>query len=187
MMKHLFFKTIVFLFLFTITSCSESDAPQDQLPPITQTGANTFGAVVNGKVFITKDKTGYTPPGGGTPKGLEVTTGSFLPTYEYFGIDATNYEGIYLYIYIPKEIPEETIYFFKNSPGVRASIEKPSYTHVFSIINNTIYASYEDSGSITFTKVDYSMGIFSGVFNVTLKNKNNENDIIEITDGRFDL
>ena len=29
--------------------------PVDQLPPETQTGANTFGCLVNGKVFIPKD------------------------------------------------------------------------------------------------------------------------------------
>ena len=185
-MKQLFLKTALFLFAITFFNCENND-PQDQLPPITQTGANTFGAIVDGNVFITKDKTGYYAPGGGRPKGIEVTTGSFLPTYEYFGIDASNYEGTYIYIYIPKKIPEETIYNFKKSPGVRASLEKPSFPHIFSIINNTIYESYEGSGSISFSKVDYNNGIFAGVFNVKLKNKDDENDIIEIIDGRFDI
>lgn len=180
-------KTTLLLFLaFTLINCTKSD-DQDQLPPITQTGANTFGAIVDGKIFITKDKTGYYPPGGGRPKGLEVTTGSSTPDYEYLGIDAANYDDIYIYIYIPKETPEENTYNFKKSPGIRASLDKPNYPHIFSIINNILYVSYEDSGSITFNKVNYDNGIYAGTFSVKLKNKYDENDIIEIVDGRFDL
>lgn len=93
-MKTTFLKTALLLFVITFLNCENND-PEDQLPPITQTGANTFGAIVNGKVFVAKDKTGYTPPGGGTPKGIAITAGSSLPDYEYFGIDARNYEDIY--------------------------------------------------------------------------------------------
>ena len=96
-MKHLFFKTAFLLFALTLSNCENND-PQEQLPPITQTGANTFGAIVDGRVFVTKDKTGYYAPGGGTLKGIAVTVGSFLPDYEYFGIDASDYEGTYIYI-----------------------------------------------------------------------------------------
>ena len=99
-MKTLFLKTVLLFFALTFSNCENND-PQDQLPAITQTGANTFGCLIEGRVFITKDKTGYSPPGGGTPKGIEVTVGSFLPQYEYFGIDANDYEGTYIYIYIP--------------------------------------------------------------------------------------
>jgi hypothetical protein len=96
-MKPQILKTIALLLItFTLINCTKSD-DQDQLPPITQTGANTFGAIVDGKIFVTKDKTGYYPPGGGRPKGLEVTTGSSIPDYEYFGIDAANYDDIYIY------------------------------------------------------------------------------------------
>ena len=36
-----------------------NEDPEDQLPPATQTGTNTFGCLVNGKVYIPK---GYTNP-----------------------------------------------------------------------------------------------------------------------------
>ncbi|QTE22328.1 hypothetical protein [Polaribacter cellanae] len=185
-MKQLFLKTTLFLFALTLSNCEKND-PQEQLPPITQIGANTFGAIVNGSVFITKDKTGYSPPGGGTPKGLVVTVGSSLPDYEYFGIDARNYEGVYIYIYIPKKIPQEITYSFKNSTGVRASLEKPDFPHLFCSINGSRYLSYENSGSITFSKVNLNKGIYAGTFNVKLKNMDDEKDIIEITNGRFDI
>ena len=186
-MKTKLFTTLFFVAALFCIGCSDNDPPQDQLPPITQTGANTFGAVVDGIVFVTKDKTGYSLPGGGTPKGIEVTVGSFLPDYEYFGIDANDYEGTYIYIYIPKKLPEETTYTFQTSPGVRASLETPNYPHVFMITHDDRYVSYENSGFITFSKVDYNAGIYAGTFSLKLKNRNNPTDIIEITNGRFDL
>ncbi|WP_445747795.1 hypothetical protein [Polaribacter sp.] len=185
-MKQLFLKTALLLFAITFFNCENNDS-EDQLPPITQTGANTFGAIVDGRVFVAKDKTGYTPPGGGTPKGIVVTVGSSLPDYEYFGIDVRNYEDIYIYIYIPNETPKEVTYNFEKSPGVRASLERPNYPHIFCFINNVLFISYQNSGSITFNKVDYNKGIYSGIFSVKLKNIDNEDQIIEILDGRFDL
>ena len=92
-----------------------------------------------------------------------------------------------VHIYISKEFPEERTYTFQVSPGVRASLEKPSYSHIFCSINGNRYVSYENSGSITFSKVDYNTGIYAGIFNAKLKNENNPADSIEITDGRFDF
>ena len=186
-MKISFLKTVLFLTILLGLSCSNNDDLQEQLPPITQKGANTFGAIVDGKVFVAKDKTGYYPPGGGTPKGIAVTVGSFLPYYEYFGVDLRNYEDIYMYIYIPKEFPEETTYTFQVSPAVRSSLETPNFPHFFCSINGNRYISYENSGSITFSKIDYNEGIYAGTFSLKLKNKNNPTDIIKITDGRFDF
>ena len=183
-MKTKNLQIILLLVVFTFFNCSNNDDPieQDQLPPISQTGANTFGAVVNGKVFITKDKTDYTPPGVGTPKGL-----SILGNNRTFVIQATNYEDTYIYIYIPKDFPDERTYNFQNSTGVEYSLSEPNFPHIYATVNGTKYLSFLDSGFINFTKIDINDGIFSGIFEVKLKNKNNQNDIIEITDGRFDL
>ena len=76
---------------------------------------------------------------------------------------------IYIYIY-PKKLPEEATYTFQKSPGVRASLEKPNYPHFVCSIEGNRYISYENSGSITFTKVDYDTGIYSGTFSLKLKN-----------------
>ena len=105
------------LFITTlILSCSDDDnleptVIETELPPITQTGENTFGCLINGNVFVPKDKTGFTTPGGGTPKGIEVTTGSFLPTYEFFSIDAENYKGTYIYIYTKRNTKRNRLYY----------------------------------------------------------------------------
>ena len=177
-MKHLFLKTAFLLFTLTFFNCENND-PQDQLPPITQTGENTFGAIVDGNIFIPKDKTGYSAPGGGRPRGISVLRGT-----SYFSIAVSNYNNVYMYIYIPKNVPLETTYNFKLSGGNPANGDEP---HCFAIINDIGYISYENSGTITFTKIDEIKGIISGIFSLKLKNKDNETEIIEITDGRFDI
>jgi len=169
---------LLLLILGIISSCTKSD-DHDQLPPITQTGANTFGCVIDGKVFIPKDHLGYTPPGGGTPKGISVLRGA-----SYFSITASNYVYVYIYIYIPKHLPEATTYTFKISDGEIASGD---YPHCLGIINSRNYLSYENSGTITFTKIDETQGIIAGTFTLKMKNKNDKNDIIEISEGRFDI
>ena len=176
-MKTQLFTTVFFLTALFFIHCSDNDTPQDQLPPITQTGANTFGAIINGRVFVPKDKTGYYAPGGGRPKGITVLRGS-----SYFSIAVSNYTNMYMYIYIPNNVPLETTYDFKLSNGRPADGNEP---HCFAIINDIGYKSYENSGTITFTKIDEVEGIIAGTFSLNIKNDNN--DIIEITDGRFDI
>ena len=38
--------------LFTSMTCKKSYIEKNELPPITQTGANTFGCYVNGEIFL---------------------------------------------------------------------------------------------------------------------------------------
>ena len=45
---------ITMLMLLCAASCKKDNKNEDQLPPATQTGANTFGCLVNGKVFVPK-------------------------------------------------------------------------------------------------------------------------------------
>jgi hypothetical protein len=49
------------------------------------------------------------------------------------------------------------------------------------------YCSIENAGKLTITRYDLNNRIISGTFNCTMQNKENPKDIIEITDGRFDI
>ena len=51
---------------------------------------------------------------------------------------------------------------------------------------NKWYCSIENGGVVNFTKLD-DFGNYSGTFNCTVQNRDNPNDIIEITQGRFDI
>ena len=51
------FRTTLYLLISVLLSashCKKDKTPEDQLPPETQTGAGTFGCLVNGNVFIPK-------------------------------------------------------------------------------------------------------------------------------------
>lgn len=184
---------IYFLFITTLfLSCSENDnleptITEDVLPPITQIGANTFGFRVNDNIYLPKDDTGYTPPGGGTPRGLRISSGDGLKSFNYYSITARNYINFSIYIYIPEDRPQQKKYELKLSPGVASTLDDPDFPHLFLILNHKKYLSYENSGIIEFTKVDFTSEICAGIFNTKLKNIDDENDIIEIKDGRFDL
>jgi hypothetical protein len=49
------------------------------------------------------------------------------------------------------------------------------------------YCSFENSGEIIITRYDRDNRILSGTFSGRVRNKNNPNDIVDITDGRFDF
>ena len=50
------------LIVLCAASCKKDKQNQDQLPPATQTGANTFACLINGKVFIPKGYDGTGKP-----------------------------------------------------------------------------------------------------------------------------
>lgn len=47
------------------------------------------------------------------------------------------------------------------------------------------YCSIENGGELTITR--YGDGYFAGTFNCTLVNRDDPNDFIEVTEGRFDI
>ena len=49
------------------------------------------------------------------------------------------------------------------------------------------YCSIENGGTLKITKYDDINGIYSGLFSCTVQNKDNPNERIEITEGRFDI
>ncbi len=71
----------------TLSGCKKEpitcDKPVDCLPPATQTGARTFGCLVDGEVFLPKEKFGRRP--------LDIAYQFFTGSY-HFGIVATNVE-----------------------------------------------------------------------------------------------
>lgn len=179
----------IYLVLLTtlLLGCSENEnvllpETKNELPPISQTGENTFGCLIDGNVFIPKDKTGYTPPGGGIPQGLEI-----YGSNSAFVIQARNYTNISIYIYIPEDLPFEGDYQFQESPGVSYGLNSPNHPHIFSIYNNKKYLSFKDSGSIIFLKANQSLGLYAGIFSAKFKNIDDEYDILEIKEGRFDI
>lgn len=186
-MKAKKLQIILLLAVFTFFNCSNNDDPieQDQLPPISQTGANTFGCIINGKVLIPKDGIGVPQP-----KGINV----YYFQNKNFVIDAanlkdTNGDRIYLYV---NNLTSTGAYSFGLSNGESTSTFEPDFPHCWARTFDTSiggfrYFSNTSSGTITITRFDENNHIVSGTFKTTVFNEDNPNQTIEITEGRFDV
>ncbi|WP_018676632.1 hypothetical protein [Riemerella columbina] len=178
-MKHLFSALLVGLLL---TTCKErtSEDPQNQLPPITQNGANTAGCLVNGKVLVPKN--GTQNFGGPPAYGLFISR-----LYGSFRLDIKNYKNDgFVHMYISKLDDNKVTYNIGQSDGQPFEPHSnSSEAQLYAVNNNNIYISSANSGTISITKNSYP--IISGTFSASLYNKDNPSEKIQITDGRFDI
>ncbi|TYP96487.1 hypothetical protein C7447_10753 [Tenacibaculum adriaticum] len=184
-MKTLFLKTALLLAVVTFFNCSNNDDPQDQLPPITQTGANTFGCIINGEILTPKDG-----------RGVPQAKGLFVAHYSNNNIvfDVGNFkddngDSIYIYIY---NLTSIGTYSFGLSTGQSISTFEPDFNHCWTRTFDTTtggkkYLSNINSGTIIITRFDPINFIISGTFELTTFEENDPNNTIEITDGRFDI
>ena len=190
----------LFLLLLTtfIISCSTDDSsnnPVLKLPPATQTGANTFGCIIDGKILL---------PRSGNRSQVTPLSGARL-----FGGHPDVYDYLELKIMDYKSTPRASLFFhMHNAPenGLGTYIIDESngmtdidgyqhhYLHCNVYDNKTNsyqqYVSYQNSGTYTIKRLTLSTGsgaIISGTFNCKVRNINDPSDEIEITDGRFDI
>ena len=171
---------LLLLALCSIFAACKKDRPPktelEKLPPATQTGANTFGCLLNGQVWIPKDNYGQA-----TFK-LDVD-----PTYGngVFAISAVRYDG------------NGNGVFFGFSFGSIASTTGGTYNLSqqnvnFSISDIKLLCSYDSNtpgiyktGSFTITRYDLTNRIFSGTFDFAVYNQGC-GDTLHFTNGRFD-
>ena len=172
-------KILLFALLLTmLTACKKKESKPD-LPPATQTGANTFGCYIDGKPYAIWD---------GDPKD-DWTYPNHTSIDDYFN----DYS---LFISIKNDSPRwwfalkinlsqniDGAYYSKGWPyyttfkdaDVNGSIPLPSNLYE---TNDSNYLTVHLTKSITGKQ-------YSGTFSGTMKN--DEGKIITITDGRFDI
>ncbi|MFY7937184.1 MAG: hypothetical protein ACOVOQ_07400 [Flavobacterium sp.] len=173
--KLLFKKTaMLFLMMVLFIACDKDDDaptnPVDLLPPATQTGAGTFGCLVNGVPFV--DNSGF-----------------FNCFYQlvneeyYFGIRGRQ-ESYIRQIGVGSEKKDINV-------GVPQTLKSQQDGNFYGRISfncfNCLGATTLDGnpGMITFTKLDFENNIISATFEFTV-NDPNTGTIYEITEGRFD-
>jgi hypothetical protein len=183
--------------LLTLSCCSKDDTiPQDKLPEATTTGANTAGCYINGELLVAKN--GEQQFGG--PPAYGLTTGAGGGFNEpiigdgYFFVRIANLKdkgGDFIYLQVNNMEKGAGIYtigqsnneFFMDGPNNPHVI-----VHTFDGVNlGKVFLSGPNAGTITYARFDYPNGIYSGTFNLTVYNKDNPNETIKITDGRFDI
>ena len=169
-------KKLILLLLttFTLSCCNKDDDkpqnPVDQLPPATQTGAGTFGCLVNGVPFV--DNSGF------FNCFYQLVDGEY-----YFGIQGEQVVSTIILIGLgsnASSIELNTITQLNNdAPG--------NFYGGINLANlgGTIKTTNAVDGSITFTKLDLLNNIVSATFEFNVIDPNT-GTVYEITEGRFD-
>jgi len=176
-MKNL--NLIVFLlFGLTISTFSCKKQPVDQLsllPPATQTGANTFGCLVDGAAFVPESSGFFSGP----PFKAEYGSTPQLAVFSIAG--SRKGDGIIANVSIATDSlkigeGETLLLSGYNTPG------KASGAYAY---NSTAYQTNANvTGALTITRLDTINLIVSGTFYFNAVSKGG--DTVRITNGRFD-
>ena len=196
-MKTKTLKSLMFLTLIFIYSCSNNDNKEEDfiptLPAITKTGANTFGCYIDGKLLTPRDGSGGLY---GSERGMKRYASGTASNYTYNEIwvdDWKSEKGGLLRIHIVQLHQNgEGNYNIKESNclnGLDANASININCRVYDENEQAFkwYCSVENSGTLTISRYDYNNGILSGKFSCTMQNRDDPNEQIQITNGRFDI
>ena len=193
-MKTIIYTALLGILFLGCDRATNVDVPSDNaLPPITQSGANTFGCILNGVVFVPNKAIGSTV----VEKPLYVA-GYYDNTDNWSrkivglrGRDVRNLLSINVYIYkiYVNGIGDYALGsapYFSNDPN--PPFNSFLYCRAVSPSTNQYrdYGSFDNSGIIKVTYLSADKFIMSGTFTGKLKDLDGD-EIIEVIDGRFDI
>lgn len=178
---------VLYASLVLLTQCSkckqDNPSPVAQLPPATQTGADTFGCLLNGKPWTPSGNNGvpnyrvtYDPGYHGGNLDIRVYTylgNTGKSQYLGFGGDQIGQAGTYTFV-TPANFPTpgpRNVYFSDDSKSAPCN----EYDH---------NPGTTTTGQLVVTRLDLKAGIVSGTFNFTLAQPGC--DTLKFTQGRFD-
>jgi hypothetical protein len=156
---------LLVLVVTCIVSCKDDDEPA--LPPITVTGANTFGCLIDGEVYV--------------PQGVDSA-----PLVDA-GVDMIVVSGGQRGVNLQLVVRDTTMHFIFENQAYHFNQE--NITCVYDVFNNKVDCDYRDtpvSGYIKFSRIDFAKHIVAGVFEFSVYSAKCDK-MINITDGRFDL
>ena len=171
------------LALFALAVFSGCKKDIDELPPATETGANTFGAKVDGELWVPQ-KFGIAPTapilearyGGNNSVFINARNFSSSPTETEFEIHIKNFTG--------------TGTYQLNQATNKYPYENASYGYFikrkFMPLNDWI-TSNQFTGTVVITKYDIANKIISGTFAFTAGSTDNTAEPLKVTEGRFDV
>jgi hypothetical protein len=164
------------LLLFSCQSCQLFDKEEDtldpqeelaKLPPITATGKNTFGCLVNGKAFLPKQ--GFL--------GANALDG-YVNSGNTFVLQALNIEEDYNLNITIQDLDSFSGDLTITTTNSLGDIDLVSFTEGDNRYDSVI------SGELNIIEDDRDSSIIAGTFKITFKTDNSN---LEITEGRFDL
>ena len=172
-MKKYLLLLLVFTSL-TAVQCKKT-TPEDQLPPITTTGANTFGCLVNGNVWLPYGSLGVPS----LTSNIYLDMISKTNTLNIDAYDRKNGALSDINITVKKLISDTSIYILYNYLN-----EGLVYSN-----NNIDYEPYDTFGLVHIIHYDTIQKIVSGTFSFIGYTSTDHSlaPPVSITDGRFDL
>jgi hypothetical protein len=175
------------IIISTMISCGNDDQPTnpiDQLPPATQTGERTAGALVNGEALL--------PKGGGLTPNLtcfyQLIDGEYFFGLGFFNQNGETLKSINIPILRIQLSVNQTVTLNKNfSDDGDFTGGGGEYGFSPSVLEGTIgyITAINITGELTITHLDETNQIISGTF--WFDAINNEGEIVEIREGRFDM
>ena len=166
--------------LLMVVGCHRNDPapanPASLLPPATQTGANSFGCLVNGQP--------WTPQGNNGSSNYSV---SYDPTFRLGTLNIAAYR------YTDSQAKQEVLVVFSDSllPGPGHYKLRTLGHHGAGFVNGPVNCTYYSTdpttfcrGSLMLTRLDLQVGIIAGTFDFVLAKPGC--DTVRITQGRFD-
>ncbi len=190
-------KKYILIMLLILSSCNTSDDKNEFnpiLPPITQTGENTFGCYIDGILLTPRDGTGTIL---GDDDGMYFLSGPSPDNIQYNEINVHDFKGnskgILKLHFTNIDLLGEGTFIINQSncqDGLDANININITCRLWNEQTQLFdwYCSTENGGVIEILNYQNSVDrIISATFNCLVQNRNNSDDIIEITDGRFDI
>lgn len=182
-------KASAYVLMLAFASCKSCKKEVNPLPPETQTGANTFGCLIDGKPYI--------PDGSGGFGGAKPITGGYAYTPQScsskYDVWVTTYrkDGWDFSIYLENVGNKTGKYPLKyTTPGAPTILCPPNHAIFYKYISPSETAVYatdsEYTGEVTITRADTVNKIVSGTFFFKAR-RPATGETIEITNGRFDV
>jgi Family of unknown function (DUF6252) len=176
-MKNIFIAAASLLLL--LSACKKEVT---ELPAATQTGANTFGAKVNGEFWV--------PQGFGPIPANDILEGRLMPNKDIY-INARNFSSS------PNEREFEIYLKGVTAPGtymLNQTVPYPTTAANYGYFvkrnltpQNEWITSATNTGAVTITRIDTVALIVSGTFQFTALNLYNNPEPLSVTEGRFDI
>lgn len=174
-MKKLFFLLTAIALLTSCDKDGQIFAGKDKLPPETQTGANTVGCLVNGKVFLPYQQGILSP----VNCFYQFVKGEYYFTMAFGDMRGTGIEDVN--IYTAKTVLTVGQTYLLNQ---RYNPDKGGGAEYYTDLNNKFSTNLINIGELKITRIDVSKSIVSGTFWFDAVNSKGEK--VEIREGRFD-
>lgn len=143
--------------------------PCNCLPPITTTGAGTFGCKVNGKLWVSKRGRGIEPQWWEYFNNHVIIHGYNDDSQIFLNLEVGNLSDTGMYTFYSSGLERQWGNYLEGTNGYWADTLRTGYLHIL--------------------RLDLVNGIISGTFEMDLYDKYHQhgNDTLHITEGRFDF